>query len=82
MNVKKQIIDQSAHFLGGALLAIITIALIGPSILAVIVAGIFGFAREVWQHQTLPRGAGSWTDILFWTLGGAFVGALHNGVIQ
>jgi hypothetical protein len=35
-----------------------------------------GFVREFTQHGRIPRGAGSWLDMAFWTLGGAVAGAL------
>lgn len=78
--MRKQIIDQSAHFIV-AVIVLLPVALC-PNILSFAFAsGCIGLVREFTEGDPIFSG-GSMLDILFWTLGGAFVGALHDGVIQ
>lgn len=72
--MKKQIIDQSAHF-AAALVALAPAAL-WPGVASFAFAGAaLGLVREITEPGPVLS-AGSLLDILFWTLGGAAAGLL------
>lgn len=77
--MKKQIIDQTAHFVFGALV-IATATALGASF--GLASGAFvGFALGLLREITEPDPVFtpfSLTDILFWALGGAFAGLMLN----
>lgn len=74
MTLRKQIIDQAAHF-SLAIIILLPVALL-PSIAAFTYAGAcLGLIREATEKDPILSG-GSLLDILFWTLGGLCVGLL------
>lgn len=77
--MKKQVIDQVAHFVLACV--ILTPIALWPGLISFTLAGLsLGLVREISQHGRLLLSGGSLLDILFWTLGGAAVGVLaeHN----
>jgi len=66
--MRKQVIDQTAHFVVGLFGAYALLVLIGPTaaVTAVMLAALI---REIIQHGDLHLGAGSAIDLLFFLLG-------------
>lgn len=74
MSMKKQLIDQSAHFL--LAITILLPTALAPGALSYGVAGAaLGLVREVTEQGPITS-KGSMLDILFWALGGLFVGVV------
>lgn len=72
--MKKQLIDQGAHFLiGMAVTYLLSMKLDDWQAIALL--AIFAGAREIWQHYPDKPGEGSVLDMFFWILG-AIVGVL------
>lgn len=72
--MKKQVIDQSAHFLLACV--VLTPVALWPGIGTFAYAGFcLGMVREATETDPILSG-GSLLDILVWTLGGAAVGVL------
>jgi hypothetical protein len=73
--LKKQIVDQTAHYIAAIVILLLTLLPYG-----FIVSGfLIGFVREQGQRWITNRpnawkfwawGRGSWIDMTFWTLGG------------
>lgn len=81
MNVKKELIDQSAHAIIGFAIAYGIMMLLGPIMwsapIAFLVVVIGAFIRELVQHDFDDLGYGSLLDMIFWSIGawlGAYVG--------
>lgn len=72
INWRKQIIDQSGHMLAGGVIGfLISLASGGCVPCGASIAVLVGLVREIVQHDGHIRGRGSFTDIAFWTIGGA-----------
>lgn len=70
--MKKQLIDQSAHFI--IALAILGLVTLLPNLLTYALAGAsLGLIREVTEQGPVTS-PGSLLDILFWSLGGLAAG--------
>jgi len=67
-------IDQSAHFIIGALLVWLSYKYTDSYLLSIWFSMSFSFLREMYQHWK-QVGVGSRTDLLFWFLG-SLTGAL------
>lgn len=72
-NMKKEIIDQSAHFLAG-LAATLLIAIWINVLLAGMIVAVFAVGREIWQRVSQGKPwyqcwYGCRLDLLFWALG-------------
>lgn len=70
--IRKQVIDQTAHFMIGFIGVMMMLCFGVPSVLAVafIMAGAMG--RELSQHRTIypwDLGKGSFLDLAFWLAG-------------
>ena len=64
----KQLLDQTAHCLGGiGLAALLTISI--PAFVAVPYVAAFGVGREMVQHKTWRIGLGSLFDASFFVVG-------------
>lgn len=71
--MKKEIIDQSAHFLAG-LVATLLIAVWINVLLAGMIVAVFAVGREIWQRVSQGKPwyqcwYGCRLDLLFWALG-------------
>jgi len=75
MNLKKELVDQTAHFVA----AFFVLSLVAvPSVITWALAGFaIGAVREITEEGTpvtlakVRKGTiGSWHDLVFWTLGG------------
>lgn len=75
MNLKKELVDQSAHF-AGSFGAVLIAQALGADIGAAAGLSIglsLGLVREITQHDTAEiwkLQSGSLLDLAFWTLGG------------
>lgn len=67
----KQIIDQAAHAAAGFAVVLLMKQMF-PALLALVLAMLIGFARELWQHKWDPEemGPGSYMDLAFIGMGG------------
>ena len=79
MNIKKQLIDQTGHFLIGLALALILCKFVVP-FLAIGIILMAAFAREIHQHDSLKLGFGSLLDMSFW-LFGSIAGVYIAGIL-
>lgn len=63
-SLRKQAIDQGAHILAGAAIALLAMLAV-PMWAAVLVAVAAGYAREVWQNDWSPH-IGFWSALDLW----------------
>lgn len=68
--MKKQIIDQSAHFVVGGLITAALVFLGLPQVLSLVGLMVAAYIREVIQHGRWDVGKGSAIDLWFWFVGG------------
>lgn len=76
-NIKKQLIDQTAHFVVAAafvLFIFLTMGEIDNSLFGLITGLFLGLLREITQHPDFKFSKWVFLDLLFWALGGAAVG--------
>jgi len=74
--VKKQLIDQGAHF--GVAFGLLLTLVLAPGFLSfTLVGGALGLIREVTEEGPVTS-RGSLLDIIFWTLGGLMAGIVYE----
>lgn len=79
----KELRDQAAHFLAASMILLPLVY--WPGVLSFAWVGfLIGLVREITEEGTpvtfykFQNALGSWLDLTFWALGGAFVGVLYG----